>query len=361
MVLPGLAAVSGAARAEEAPAQGVVALKYGHYEDSQPGLDRIRVRSPHVYVMAPIAGKWSLEGSHVVDSVSGATPRLHTFTTGATRMTERRKATDVKVTRYFPRASVSGTLAYSDERDYESKAAGLEARFSTDDNNRTFIVGLGHAEDRIDTTGTGGSVRDRHRRTTELQLGLTQVLTPDDTAQFLYTRVHGRGYYDDPYKDFDRRPDRRDADILLARWNRHVERFDAALRVHWRYYRDGFGVRAHTLGAEWAQPLASWTITPGLRWYRQTAADFWFAPVADATGRLSDLETRRFAIRLTGLHSADARLAAFHAWTVSLKLAYDFNADNTVDFKVDHYRTSPGAGLDPLRARFLQLGYTHRF
>ena len=359
-MLPGLAAVSGA-KAQEAPAQGVVALKYGHYTDAQPGLDRIRVASPHVYVMAPIAGKWSLEGSHVIDSVSGATPRLHSFRTGATRMTERRAATDVKVTRYFHRAQVSGSLAYSDERDYESRAASLEARFSTEDNNRTFIAGLGHASDRIDTTATGGNVRDRGRHTTELQLGVVQVFTPQDTAQLLYTRVHGRGYYNDPYKDFDVRPGKRDADILLARWNHHVERFDAALRTHWRYYRDSFGLHAHTLGAEWAQPLGAWTLTPGLRYYRQSAADFYFAPVADATGRLSDLETRRFAIRLAGDHSADARLAAFHAWTVSLKIAYDFNADSTVDFKVDRYRTSPAGGLDALRARWLQLGYTRRF
>lgn len=368
LLLPGLAVLA-TARAEEPPEQGVVALKYGSYRDWQPGWQRIRVGSPQLYLLAPVAGQWSVEGTHVIDSVSGATPRMHSSRTGATPfMSDRRRATDVKVTRYFHRAAIAAGAAYSAENDYWSHAQSIEARLSSEDNNRTWSFGFGRAQDRIDTTATGGAAADRHKRTHEFMAGVTQVLTPDDAAQLLYTRSQGRGYFDDPYKDFDRRPAKRDADILLARWNHHVERFDGTLRASWRYYRDTFGIRAHTLAAEWVQPAGAWTVTPGLRWYTQSAASFYFDPVADVQGRASDLLTRRFFLRLAGEHSADQRLAAFGAVTLSLKLAYAFSGASSVDLKIEHYRQAahlkPGGGsplLEPFRARFVQVGWSHKF
>lgn len=375
LLLPGLAVVSGlsavpAAQAETPPEQGVLAFKYGSYQDSQPGWNRIKVTSPQLYLLAPLAGAWSLEATRVGDSVSGATPRMHTARTGATpRMTDHRDASDVKVTRYFPRAAVSAGVAYSSENDYTSHAWSLEGRWSTEDNNRTWSLGLGQSRDLIDNTAQGGIAMDRHRRTNEVILGVSQVVTPSDIVQAQLTHSRGAGYFNDPYKDFDLRPDRRNARIALLRWNHHVDRFDASLRASWRYYSDSFGIRSHTLGAEWVQPAGAWTFTPGLRYYSQSAAWFYFDPVPDATGQASPLLTRRFAARLSGNYSADQRLASFGAITASIKIAYAVDADTSVDFKLEAYRQSAslklsGSGspyLDPFRARFVQVGIARRF
>lgn len=375
LLLPGLAMVSGlsavpGAHAETAPEQGVLAFKYGHYQDSQPGWNRIKVTSPQLYLLAPVAGAWSLEATRVGDSVSGATPRMHTARTGATpRMTDHRDASDVKVTRHFPRAAVSAGVTYSSENDYTSRAWSLEGRWSTEDNNRTWSLGLGQSRDRIDNSAQGGIASDQHRRTREVMLGVTQVLTPSDIVQAQLTHSRGAGYFNDPYKDFDQRPDRRHARIALLRWNHHIDRFDASLRTSWRYYSDSFGIRSHTLGAEWVQPAGAWTFTPGLRYYSQGAAWFYFDPVADASGQPSVPLTRRFAARLSGNYSADQRLASFGAVTASIKIAYAADADTTVDLKVEAYRQSAslklsGSGspyLDPFRARFVQVGIARRF
>lgn len=362
LLLPGLAAVT-PVRAEEPPGQGEVALKYGWYRDRQPGWERIRVHSPQLHVLAPVAGQWSLEGNAVADSVSGATPRMHSTLTGATPyMSDYRRAADVKVTRYFHRGAIAVGAGYSGEHDYASHSQSVEGRWSSEDNNQAWSVGLGHSSDRIDTTRTGGVIADRHKRTDEVMLGLTQVLTPDDAVQLLYTRSSGRGYYDDPYKDFDRRPSERKADIGLVRWNHYVERFDASLRTSWRYYRDTFGIRSNTAGVEWVQPAGAWTFTPGLRLYRQSAASFYFDPVLDPSGQPSDLLTRRFFVRLTGLHSADQRLAAFDAVTLSLKVAYELGPDSSVDVKVETYRQTPRSpSLARFEANFVQLGWSRKF
>ena len=146
LLLPGAALQ---ANAETAPEQGVVELKMLSYRDWQPGLDRIRVNSPAAYVMAPIGSRWSIEGTVVSDSVTGASPRYHTAVSGASRMSERRNAEDVAVTHYDERDAWSLGGAYSEEHDYTSRTLSGTYRWSTPDNNRTWNVGLGYSNDDV--------------------------------------------------------------------------------------------------------------------------------------------------------------------------------------------------------------------
>ncbi len=370
LLLPGLAMVSGAVQAESAPEQGLIALKVAHYSDRQPGWERVTVRSPQLYALVPLAGDWSLEGSWVGDSVSGATPRLHTFESGATpSMEDYRKVADVKVTRYFSRAAVSVGLTHSTEHDYISRALGLEARVSSDDNNTTWSLGYGTARDAIDNTFSDGAVTDQTKRTDEWMVGLTQVVTPNDIVQINLTRSLGRGYFNDPYKDFDERPDFRNTSIALVRWNHHIDSVDLSVRSSYRAYADSFGVRSHTLGLELVKSFDRWTFTPGVRAYTQSAADFYFDPVVDAKGVPSPVLTRRFAIRLTDLYSADQRLAAFGALTAGIKVAYAIDPLTQVDFKLENYRQRAslawgGGGspyLEPLSAVSMQFGVARKF
>lgn len=370
LMLPGLAALALPVQAESAPQQGVVAIKASHYSDSQPGWQRVTVRSPSVYMLAPLAGDWALEGTWAGDAVSGSTPRLHSFESGATPyMSDRRTAADLKVTRYFARTAVSAGAAYSDEYDYTSRALGLEARISSDDNNTTWAFGYGAAQDLIDNESGGGRAIGQHRRAREWMAGVTHILTPEDIVQISLTRSLGRGYFSDSYKDFDLRPDVRHISVALLRWNHHIDPLDTTLRASYRAYRDSFGIVSHTLGLEATRTWGRWTVTPGLRTYSQSAASFYFDPVTDANGVPSAVLTRRFANRITGYSSADTRLAAFGALSWSLKLDYAVDALTQVDVRFEGYRKSAslkwGGGaspyLQPLNARTVQLGVSRKF
>jgi Protein of unknown function (DUF3570) len=374
LMLPGLAALTALAplraSAENAPEKTTIAVKYGSYSDSQPGLDRVSVTAPFIYIQVPVAGEWSVEGSWVGDSVSGASPRLWTDKSSASQMQDYRKAADVKVTRYFSRAAVSASLAYSDEHDYTSRAVGLDARWSSEDNNRTWTIGYGRSLDKIDTTYRNSTTAvDERKRTYEIMGGVTQVLTPNDIAQFNLTRSVGEGYYDDPYKQFDQRPKVRNNWIALFRWNHHVEKFDASIKSSYRYYTDTFGVKSHTLGVEWVQPKGQWTFTPGVRYYTQSAANFYVDPVLDAQGQIDSLNSLLKIALAAGDKSADQRLSAFGAVTLSMKVSYALKPDTVVDVKYERYRQTSGLriggsgspGLDPFNANFMQVGLTHRF
>ena len=373
LMLPGLAALCAVApqtaQAESQPEKTTVAVKYANYEDSQAGWTRVTVNAPQFYLLAPVGKDWSVEGSAVIDSVSGASPRMHTARSSASVMSDERKAGDVKVTRYFNRAAVSASLALSDEHDYQSTAVGLQGRWSTEDNNRTWTAGVGFSRDKIDNQSNGVNTAINQRKNTqEFMVGVTQVLTPLDIVQFNLTRGTGSGYFNDPYKNFDKRPESRNTWIALARWNHHLSDLDATLRTSYRYYSDTFGVNAHTTELELVKPVGLWTFTPGLRYYSQSAARFYFDPVLDSQGAYDEAATFQRAVAITGDRSADQRLSAFGAVTVSMKVAYAFTPATTGDIKLDLYRQSASLrmgggspGLAPMNARMIQVGLTHRF
>jgi len=364
--LPGVI-VPATALADTAPERGEIAIKYLQYQDSQPDLSRIRVRAPSVYVMVPLSPKWSVEGSWVSDTVSGATPRYHTAVSGATRkMSDKRIAEDLKVTRYEERSSYSLSLSHSGENDYQSNAGGLSASFSSDDNNRTWNVGFGYAADRI--SSTNDPTLHQRKNTVEFMVGVTQAWTANDLVQVNLTLNHGHGYYSDPYKEPDIRPDKRTQSILLTRWNHHFSEMSATLKSSYRYYHDNFGINAHTVGAEWVQPVGDrWTVTPELRYYTQGAASFYYDPVYDPV--VGAPYPPGYFTNPPQFISPDQRLSAFGAITAGLKVALKLSADWTVDVKAERYEQrgswrlggQGSPGLEPFRATFIQFGVSTRF
>ncbi|HEX7983528.1 MAG TPA: DUF3570 domain-containing protein [Duganella sp.] len=361
LLLPGVQA-----HAEAPPTNGVISVGYLDYRDSQSGLDRIRVHAPSVSVMAPVAGVWSVSGSLVRDDVSGASPRYHTAVSGASHMNDDRKAGDFAVKRYLERGSVSVGASYSTEHDYVSRALSLQGTFESEDRNTTWSAGIGRSNDEINSTG--GAVVGEKKNTTNLLVGVTQVLTKNDVVQLTLAHDHGKGYFSDPYKAFDNRPRSRNETTLLARWNHHVDATDGISRTSYRYYRDSYGVRGHTLGQEYVQPLSQgWTVTPEVRLYTQSAADFYFDPVYDPV--LGTPFPPGFNGANPGYMSADQRLSGFGAVTLGLKVSKQIDKLWSVDVKVSAYQqrgswrlfNSGSPGLDTLRAQIFQIGINRQW
>lgn len=359
LMLPGVQA-----HAEAPPTNGTISVGYLDYRENQSGLDRIRVKAPSISVMAPVAGVWSVSGSLVSDDVSGASPRYHTAVSGASRMSDDRKAGDASVTRYLERGSVTLGAAYSTEHDYVSRALSLQGSLESESHNTTWSAGIGHSDDRIDPVNH--IVSNERKRTTNFLLGVTQVLTMNDVAQLTLTHDEGEGYFSDPYKAFDNRPRSRSESTLMARWNHHLTSTGGTSRLSYRYYRDSFGVRGHTLGGEYVQPLSDgWTVTPEVRLYTQSAASFYYDPVYDA--RLGAPFPPGY--NGSGLMSADQRLSGFGAVTLALKVSKQIDKLWSVDVKASAYQQrgswrlfhEGSPGLDALRAQTLQISVNRQW
>jgi hypothetical protein len=356
LALPGILPTP--AHAQAAPDEGIVALRYYDYRDWQPGGNRMSVRSPSLYALVPVSAALTVEATVLYDAMSGASPLHHDTLSGASGLgvTDYRTAADVKVTRYLDGQSIAVATAYSSERDFESRAASIEWRTWTDDRNRTYALGFGAARDRIDSAND--VARGRRRETYDYLAGITQTLSATAVVESAVTWSDGRGYYSDPYKLLDARPDHRRIFAWLTRYNQHVPAVDGTARIAYRYLRDSFGDRSQAVEVSWVQRLPSGvTVTPSLRYLTQDAASFYRDPPFPQ-GFVPD-----------ALYTADARLSAFGAITAGARLAKTFGADVTVDVAVNFYRQRAGwhaggggsPGLAELSARWIEVGLEKRF
>jgi hypothetical protein len=132
-------------------------------------------------------------------------------------------------------------------------------------------------------------------------LGLTQVLNKSALIQGSVSYTSSSGYMANPYKAVDvifvdpakkpdkdgkisvdmrafleQRPEERRQWTENLRYVQHIEPFDAALHLDYRFYHDDWGIQAHTISGDWIQPLGDgWSVTPRVRYYSQEGADFY--------------------------------------------------------------------------------------
>jgi hypothetical protein len=356
--------------AEAAPEKGIVAFKYLHYadEDSKPDQDRISVNAFSVTGMAPIAGKWSITTTYTNDSVSGASPSHYNEfkpgVSGASKLKEHRQAVDLGLTHYFQRGTVTLGSSYSTENDYISRSYSAQGTLATEDKNTTFALGGSYTTDTINPSIDKSSFYDK--RSVAAFAGVSQVLTTKDIVQLNLGYSRGKGYFNDPYKILDQRPDRRESETVMTRWNHHFDGTDGTSRLSYRYYTDTFGVHAHTFGLEYVQPVAGeWTFTPSARFSSQSAADFYF-PVDPAGGVPQSAQDAYGANQSVSL---DQRLSAYGSITLGIKVEKRIAKEWLVDAKYENYEQRAGwswsgggdKGLAPFSASFIQLGVSHQF
>lgn len=362
--LPGVLPATAQGQAEsEAPPQ--LSIRTLHYQDQQPGLKRVKVTAPALGIQWPIAARWSLAASATADAVSGATPRWHSSVSGASRMHEERRGGRLDLTHHGDRSGWTVGGAFSDEHDYHSRALSFTGRIDSDDHNRRWSAGAAVTSDRIGSSDDP-TLAER-RRTQEFTAGLTQVISPQAIAQLALTHVASRGYHSDPYKLLDQRPRTRHQNTLMLRWNQHLEGLASTLRLHWRLYRDSWGIRAHSAGAEWVwQASERIGVTPLVRLHTQNAARFYVDPVYSYLG---EPYPPGYFESPPQFLSLDQRLAAFGAVTTGLKLTVAADGGWSAELRLEQYRQradwragGPGSpGLAPFSARLLQWGLTRRF
>ena len=356
LALPGLQP----AQAEGPPERATLAFKWLDYQDSQPGADRVRVQAPALSLTLPLGSRWSAAGTVMTDSISGASPAYHS--SGLTRLKDFRRAADLRVSHHGDDLTLSIGAHGSSEADYHARGVSLQASWSSEDRNRTLSFGLSSSSDRIRPVNR--VVTDETRRSIDAVFSLTQVLGRHDVVQASLGRTQGRGYYSDPYKVFDERPRRRTQHRLLLRWNHHFPGTTSTLRSSWRWTDDSFGIRSHTLGLEFVQPLpGDVTVTPSLRLYTQGAARFYVDadPASEPFPPNPPAGAEWFSL--------DHRLSAFGAWTLGLKLGWQLDDRWQADVKVERYEQrgawrvggSGSPDLAPFRARMIQVGLSHRF
>jgi hypothetical protein len=353
LALPGIAPT--AAVAQAAPDQAQFEISYLDYRDWQPGRDRMSVKAPAIYTLLPMSDTTVFEAAVVYDQMSGASPLYFNVLSGAS-IGDYRTAGDVKVTKYFGSYAISVAGAISSEQDFLSRAGSATVQFFSDDRNRTWTLGLAGTNDRINSSN--GVAVFESRNSLDFMVGITQALSPDAIVQSNVTYYTGHGYYSDPYKTLDTRPDRRRVTAWLTRYNQYVPAADATLKLGYRLLFDSFGANSNMVEAAWAQALPyGFTVTPLVRYYTQDAASFYFNPPFP----------RGFVEGQ--YYTADTRLAAFGALTGGISVGKVLWDGWRMALRADYYQQNPdwrlggsgSPGIQTFHARWLEFTLARTF
>jgi Protein of unknown function (DUF3570) len=282
--------------------------------------------------------------------------------------------------------------------EYDFKSASLNTAFARDFNekNTTLSIGAAFEADRIHPVGgappglrpafVAGAARvnSESRNVVDLLLGVTQTMNRRWVTQLNLGLGRGGGFHTDPYKVLsvvdagtglaigaryvgEKRPDSRTRQSLFWQHKLHLER--DVIDASYRYYRDDWGVRAHTLDLRYRYEFgAGMHLEPHARHYRQSEADFWRGWLVE--GRDWDSATQTTTLAHA---SADARLAQLSANTLGAKFGMPARWGGEFSLRVEAYRqtqatpaNAPGVlqSLDiapALTATMLLVGYSLPF
>jgi hypothetical protein len=341
---------------------------------------RIRAIEPIVTVSKTFADGRALNFNATFDTLSGSSPNgaltsrsAQTFTSPSGKSSHRYMAAPgqlpvdpnyqddriavgadwsvpfTRVTQLSVGAKVSG------EDDFYSVTLDASIAHDFNEKNTTLSLGLYDEFDWLHPIGgapapgsdyaLADKTGDKTKDGVGVLLGLTQAMTRNWLSEVNVSVDRFKGYLNDPYKftsvidsagntlgyEYESRPGQRTR--KSAYWdNRVAWTTQTSTALALRYMSDNWGVRSDT-----AQMHFHWSfsdsryIEPSIRWYRQTAANF-YTPFILGTDRAT-----------VGYEASDSRLGPFHALTVGLKYAQKLpgiagRAESEFSVRGEYYR-----------------------
>jgi hypothetical protein len=334
-----------------------IRYKYQDYNEAGGRVD-VQVHSAGIEKDFGTATHFKLEG--VVDSIAGATPNGQPAPAGSTevplsQLTEKRKAWNAVLSHQFAAVNLAVGVANSRESDYVSDGWSLNALFDFNQKNTTLLAGVAGTDDDIKVFFQSDRVE---KRTNDVIVGVTQLLNPRTSLTANLSWGRQRGYLSDPYKLVEKtieivpglslpitfaenRPAERDKWIGFLSLNRAFPEARGAIDVSYRLYHDSYDTTSHTydttshtLDLAWFQNLGERVILrPGLRFYDQSAADFYHYRL-DGT---SIVPLRGPPITEGPFYSSDYRLSEMQTFTYGVKLVWNATRALQFDVAVERY------------------------
>ncbi len=254
---------------------------------------------------------------------------------------------------------------------------GYDEQYFDNNNNYLGIRPLPNAPAQIESIFPPSSTERKEailrgkRQDWGTQLGLTQVLTSDSTMALGFGYTRSTGYLANPYKlvyflngalnvgddpnapilysresaRLEKRPDERNQFNWNLGYNHYIAPFDAAVHFDYRFAHDDWGINAHTFEADWVQPLYSgWSVTPHVRYYSQSGADF-YAPffttlqvqaIDPATGAGTPVDSP-YNRELPEFYSSDQRLSGFGALSGGVTIVKQFGKGVSLETGFEYY------------------------
>jgi hypothetical protein len=350
---------------------------------------RVQDVSAAVSALRDFGDERKLSATLTADTLTGASAsgaialdRPQTFTSPSGRAVYTTNAGDVPLddtfldTRFALNASWTQPLArlytfsagvgFSTEYDYTHLGANLSLARDFNKRNTTVNAGFAWSQDTVDPVGgrpiplsqmldVGNNSNKRDgsegKDVMDLLIGFTQVLNRTTVLRVNYSYSDSNGYLNDPYKLlsvvdpvtgdtltrtpagqgpdgvylFESRPDTRTKQSLFAEVKHAFGK--PVMHLSYRFMTDDWGIDSHTGEVRLRWPLGDGYIEPQLRYYTQSAADFYRANLVSGSA------LPRYA-------SADFRLGDFDATTIGIKYGHNTPGGNEWSIRAEYYQQS---------------------
>jgi hypothetical protein len=283
-------------------------------------------------------------------------------------------------------SEVGGGLGYSRESDYQSIIANARAAQNFNGDNTTISLDLNGEFDSSFPFGGVPTplaamnaqfkpVTTRHKTQLGFVLGVTEVVTRNWLMSFNYAYDSQKGYETDPYRVislvdptsgepvstlYESRPEQRQTQSVF--WENKLAVGPTVTDLSFRYFKDNWGISSQTVEASERINLArAWYVEPNVRFYHQTAANFYQAYLVSNAA-------------LPAYASSDTRLSRFDALTYGMKIGFRLSGRSELYLRGDYYTQTgdghPASAIGQLRsqdlfagtkAAIVQVGYQWKF
>jgi len=321
---------------------------------------------------------------------------------------ETRKQGDLNLSYEWDEAALSMGAGLSQENDFQSRFGNLSGRWDFNQKQTSLNLGLSYTNSDINAlldhdatpyiyntsaglasynqiqSGSqinlvgGAQVKNRlltgNRQDWATNLSMTQILNKNALVVAGIGFTRNTGYLANPYKAvttvfvdptqkitspssvltgtslslLEKRPQERDQWTGNLSYVQHIDALDSALHFDYRVFSDDWGITSHTFEFDWVQPVFdTWTVTPMIRYYSQSAADFYtpyvvsfqtypgkptFNPKTGAI-TLSQLNPNK----LPANYSSDQRLSAYGAISGGMTVSKQFAKGITLALGAEYY------------------------
>ncbi len=220
--------------------------------------------------------------------------------------------------------------SYSEEDDFKNTGISADYLINTDrSRNRSISVGASFMKNDV-----FDYLKDEWNNfdLSNFQLGLTQVFNQTLVAKINLYGILEKGHLSNPYFNVvtrinvsldpaspyfkyyltrEKRPEERKSGGISAQLSKSLNSSNA-LQTSYRYYQDSWAVKSHTIDLRsYHYAGTNFRFNPLVRYYKQTAANFFKAHDADD----NVFDENSYA-------SADHRLGNYHSWTFQLGIEY---------------------------------------
>jgi hypothetical protein len=307
----------------------------------------VTVQGPSVLVRKKVGDSLSLSAGYYEDMISSASIDVKL---SASPYKETRRQQNVGVDFLHGKTTYSAGYIHSKEPDYIANTTYYSISQDMFGDLTTLTLGFRRAWDEIfrdikDPDGVIINDPTFHQRADHrgYSLSLSQILTRNLIADFNYELLTDQGYLANPYRKIrylspgvgdgftladQVYPNTRTSNAASLQMKYFLS-WRAAVSGQYRFFRDTWGIVAHTFEVDYTQPWNRWIFDASLRYYTQTHADFY-----------SDLfpyaNYQNFMAR-------DRELATFDSYTVGVAASYQFHVPgapwidrSTASLRFDH-------------------------